>query len=44
MGKGTMTMNPFYNDRALMNPVAVAGLLTTLIAFTDVKNSKSERA
>src|SRR3954469_22631838 len=35
MGKGTMTVNPFYSDRQLMSPVAVAGLMSTLIAFTD---------
>jgi len=36
-GKGTVTLNPFYQDRALMNLPAVAGLLATLIAFTDAK-------
>jgi 26S proteasome regulatory subunit N1 len=38
MGKGTMTVNPFYSDRQLMSPVAVAGLMSTLIAFTDAKS------
>lgn len=38
MGKGTMTLNPCHSNRQLLSPVAVAGLLTTLVAFTDVKN------
>jgi len=36
-GKGTVTLNPFYQDRALMNLPAVAGLLVTMVAFTDAK-------
>ncbi|KAJ3225375.1 proteasome regulatory particle base subunit [Clydaea vesicula] len=39
MGKGTLTLNPFYANRSLMNPVAVSGLLTALVAFTDSKNT-----
>ena len=35
MGKGTIGINPFHTDRSLMSPVAVAGLLATIIAFTD---------
>ncbi|KAI9098204.1 armadillo-type protein [Phlyctochytrium arcticum] len=38
MGKGTMTINPFHSNRQLMSPVAVAGLLVNLVAFTDSKN------
>ncbi|KAJ3081068.1 proteasome regulatory particle base subunit [Quaeritorhiza haematococci] len=38
MGKGTMTINPFYSNRMLLSPVAVCGLLTVLTAFTDAKN------
>ncbi|RUS22881.1 armadillo-type protein [Endogone sp. FLAS-F59071] len=38
MGKGTMTINPFHTDRQLLSPVAVAGLLASIIAFTDAKN------
>ncbi|XP_055683961.1 26S proteasome non-ATPase regulatory subunit 2 [Lutzomyia longipalpis] len=38
LGKGTMTLSPYHSDRQLMNPVAVAGLLSTLVAFLDVKN------
>jgi 26S proteasome regulatory subunit N1 len=41
MGKGTVTINPFHSNRQLMSPVAVAGLLTVLMSFTDVKNRKS---
>lgn len=37
LGKGTLTLCPYHNDRQLMSPVAVAGLLTTLLAFLDVK-------
>ncbi|KAG0266085.1 proteasome regulatory particle base subunit [Mortierella polycephala] len=37
MGKGTLTINPLNTDRQVMSPVALAGLLTTLVAFTDVK-------
>ncbi|GJJ69799.1 26S proteasome regulatory subunit N1 [Entomortierella parvispora] len=37
MGKGTLTINPLNTDRQIMSPVALAGLLTTLVAFTDVR-------
>jgi 26S proteasome regulatory subunit N1 len=37
MGKGTIGVNPFHTDRSLMSPVAVCGLLSTLIAFTDIR-------
>ncbi|KAG0274238.1 proteasome regulatory particle base subunit [Linnemannia exigua] len=37
MGKGTLTINPLNTDRQIMSNVALAGLLTTLVAFTDVK-------
>ncbi|TPX40116.1 hypothetical protein SeMB42_g01547 [Synchytrium endobioticum] len=37
MGKGTLTINPFHTNRSLLSPVAVAGLLTVLIAFTEAK-------
>ncbi|KAM3581505.1 proteasome regulatory particle base subunit [Umbelopsis sp. WA50703] len=37
MGKGTMTINPYHTDRQLMSPAAVAGLLTSILAFTDSK-------
>lgn len=35
LGKGTIGINPFHTDRSLMSPVAVAGLLATIVAFTD---------
>ncbi|GBE87336.1 26S proteasome regulatory subunit rpn-1 [Sparassis crispa] len=37
MGKGTITINPFFSDRNIMSKTAVAGLLATLTAFTDAK-------
>lgn len=39
MGKGTLTINPFHTNRMLMSPVAMAGLLATVLAFTDAKQS-----
>ncbi|KAJ8923645.1 hypothetical protein NQ315_010225 [Exocentrus adspersus] len=38
LGKGTLTLSPYHSDRQLMSPVAVAGLMATLIGFLDVKN------
>ncbi|THH01280.1 hypothetical protein EW026_g1377 [Hermanssonia centrifuga] len=38
MGKGTITINPFFHDRQIMSRTAVAGLLATLLAFTDAKS------
>lgn len=40
LGKGTLTLNPFHSDRALMTPVAVAGLLTVLLSLLDASNSR----
>merc|ERR1719474_234931 len=37
LGKGTLTLNPFHSDRQLMSPVAVAGLMSVLVAMLDVK-------
>ena len=37
MGKGTLTLYPYFFDRTIMSRTAVAGLLATLIAFTDAK-------
>ncbi len=34
-----MTLNPFHSNKLLLNPIAVAGLLTTVTAFTDAKNT-----
>ncbi|KAJ3283068.1 proteasome regulatory particle base subunit [Borealophlyctis nickersoniae] len=44
MGKGTLTINPFHSNRTLLQPVAVAGLLVNLVAFTDAKNLILSRA
>ena len=41
LGKGTLTLCPYHSDRQLMSQVAVAGLLTVLVSFLDVKNSMS---
>ncbi|XP_075233916.1 regulatory particle non-ATPase 1 [Lycorma delicatula] len=38
LGKGTLSLSPFNTDRQIMNPVAVAGLLITLVSFLDTKN------
>nr|XP_033487682.1 26S proteasome non-ATPase regulatory subunit 2 isoform X1 [Epinephelus lanceolatus] len=38
LGKGTLTLCPYHSDRQLMSQVAVAGLLTVLVSFLDVKN------
>ncbi|KAK7098872.1 26S proteasome non-ATPase regulatory subunit 2-like [Littorina saxatilis] len=38
LGKGTLTLCPYHSDRALMSPVAVAGLLAALVSCLDVKN------
>jgi 26S proteasome regulatory subunit N1 len=40
MGKGTITVNPFFSDRNIMSRPAVAGLLATLTAFTDAKGCR----
>eukprot|EP00112_Aurelia_sp_Birch-Aquarium-sp1_P012638 Seg2658.4 transcript_id=Seg2658.4/GoldUCD/mRNA.D3Y31 product="26S proteasome non-ATPase regulatory subunit 2" protein_id=Seg2658.4/GoldUCD/D3Y31 len=39
LGKGTLTISPYQYDRAYMSPTAVGGLLSTLIAFLDVKQT-----
>ncbi|XP_055637853.1 26S proteasome non-ATPase regulatory subunit 2 [Toxorhynchites rutilus septentrionalis] len=38
LGKGTLTLSPYHSDRQLMSPVAVGGLMATLVSFLDVKN------
>ncbi|XP_063243061.1 26S proteasome non-ATPase regulatory subunit 2 [Bacillus rossius redtenbacheri] len=38
LGKGTLTLCPYHSDRQLLSPVALAGLLATLVSFLDVKN------
>lgn len=37
MGKGTITINPFFHDRQILSRTAVASLLSTMLAFTDAK-------
>lgn len=37
LGKGTLGLTPFHSDRQLLCPVAVAGLLSTLFSFLDVR-------
>jgi len=43
LGKGTMTLNPYHSDRMLLCRVALAGLLTVLVSFFDVKQSKNSK-
>lgn len=40
LGKGTLTLSPYHSDKALMSPVAVAGLLAVCVSCLDVKNRK----
>lgn len=42
MGKGTIGINPFFADRNVMSPSAVAGLLSLLVSFTDAKSCESK--
>jgi len=39
LGKGTLTLNPFHSDRQLMSPVAIAGIMSVLVAMLDVKTT-----
>lgn len=41
MGKGTIGINPFYNDRQVMSKTAMAGLLSVLVSFTDARKCGS---
>lgn len=41
LGKGTLTLCPYHSDKALMSPVAVAGLMAVVTACLDVKTCKS---
>jgi hypothetical protein len=43
MGKGTIGINPFFSDRNIMSRPAIAGLLATIMAFTDAKACESSR-
>jgi len=38
MGKGTLSLNPFHNDRSVLSRVATAGLLTVLVSLIDAKS------
>ncbi|KAF2396497.1 26S proteasome regulatory subunit rpn-1 [Trichodelitschia bisporula] len=38
MGKGTLSVNPFNTDRAVLSRVGAAGLLTVLVALIDAKD------
>jgi len=38
LGKGTLTLSPYHSDRMLLSPVALGGLLATLVSCLDVKN------
>ena len=40
LGKGTLTLNPFHSDKALITPVSIAGLMTVMVAMLDSSNSK----
>lgn len=37
LGKGTLTLSPFYSDRQLLLPTALAGLLITVMSLIDPK-------
>lgn len=39
MGKGLLTLTPSFSDRLLHSNVALAGILSTLVACTDIKNT-----
>jgi len=43
MGKGTIGINPFYNDRQILSPSAIAGLLSVLVSFTESKSCMCTR-
>ncbi|KAK8847370.1 hypothetical protein IAR55_005228 [Kwoniella newhampshirensis] len=37
MGKGTIGINPYFNDGQVMSRTAVAGLLSVIVSFTDAR-------
>nr|CAB3265241.1 26S proteasome non-ATPase regulatory subunit 2-like [Phallusia mammillata] len=39
LGKGTLTLQPYHSDRQLLSPVALASLLSVIVALLDVKNT-----
>ncbi|GAO49426.1 26S proteasome regulatory subunit rpn1 [Saitoella complicata NRRL Y-17804] len=38
MGKGTLTVNPYHNDRQVLNKVAIAGLLSVSVSLLDARD------
>jgi len=38
LGKGTITLAPYHQDRAVLSPLAICGLLATLHCCLDLKN------
>jgi 26S proteasome regulatory subunit N1 len=38
MGKGLLTLQPYYSDKFLINKVAIAGIITFLHGCLDIKN------
>lgn len=38
LGKGTLTLSPYHFDRSLLSPVSLAGLLSVMVCFLDVKH------
>jgi len=38
LGKGTLTLSPYHFDRSLLSPVSLAGLLSVMTCFLDVKH------
>lgn len=38
-GKGSITLSPFHTERSLMSPVAMSGILATLISALDLENT-----
>lgn len=39
MGKGLLTLNPYYSDKALMKPAAMAGLLPVMVAALEMEKT-----
>jgi len=39
LGKGTMSLQPYHSARSLLSPVALAGILASLVTFLDSKTS-----
>lgn len=38
MGKGTIGLNPFYHDGAILSRSAMAGLLAVIVSFTEARS------